>query len=142
MIQYSVFTSGKSIKPDEAPKAYATYQSREVMSTDALCRKIAKHSGIYSRGTVLGLLCELREVLTEELLNGNRVKFGELGTFGVSLHCKPASSIDKFTKRNITSVDVTFSPSDPLLDSLGNAEFVQVQTRDKQRAALKASKGY
>ena len=140
MIPYSVYTAGNAMKPDEEPKVYATHQVREVLGTEYICRKIANRTGVYSRGTVLGLLCELAEVLADELLNGNRVKLGDLGTFGVSLHCTPADSYNNFSKRNIKSVDVNFTPSEMLLRSLSNAEFIQVQSRVKQRAAMKAVK--
>jgi predicted histone-like DNA-binding protein len=139
MIPYSVFTVGNAMKLDEAPKAYAKHQVRDVLSTEVLCRKVAEHSA-YSRGAVMGLLIELSEVLTEELLNGNRVKFGELGTFGVSLHCEPADREKDFTKSNIKSVDVTFTPSEVLLENLSYAEFIKVESRVKQRAAMKANK--
>lgn len=140
MIPYSVYTAGNAMKPDEAPKAYAKHQVREVHSTDYICRKIAERTGVYSRGTVRGLLCELAEVLADELLNGNRVKLGDLGTFGVSLHCKPADSLNNFSKRNITSVNITFTPGEDLQRSLSRAEFVKVESRVKQRAAMKANK--
>ena len=41
MIEYSVFMLNNINKPDEAPKAYAKNQVREVWSLDKFCKHIA-----------------------------------------------------------------------------------------------------
>ena len=50
------------------------------------------------------------ECLVEQLLNGNKIQLGELGTFSISLSSEGAESIEKFTAKNIKGVNILFTP--------------------------------
>ena len=80
------------------------------------------------------------ECLVEQLLNGNKIQLGELGTFGISINSKGAESIDKFTSKNIKEVRIIFTPGDDFENMIGRAEFNMVASRAAQMATLKAEK--
>ena len=121
-------------------KAYARNQVSEVWSLEKFSKHIASHNGVYSRGTVKGVLADMCECLVEQLLNGNRIQLGELGTFGVSISCEGAESIEKFTSKNIKAVNILFMPGEDFENLVNKAEFNCVASRVAQEAVLKAEK--
>lgn len=140
MINYSVYMMANMMKPNEAPKAYARNQVNEVWTLEKFAKHIASHNGVYSRGTVKGVLSDMCECLVEQLLNGNRIQLGELGTFGITISSTPAESLDKFTAKNIKAVNILFTPGVDFDNLLGRSEFNLVASRVAQLAVLKAEK--
>ena len=126
--------------PDEPAKAYGTNQVREVWSLEQFSKHIADHNGVYSRGTVKGVISDMCECLVEQLLNGNKIKLGELGNFSVSLQTEGAESLKKFTAANIKAVNIVFTPGDDFENLIDRAEFNPVSSRKAQAAMLKAVK--
>ena len=125
---------------DETPKAYAKNQVSEIWTLEKFARHISDHNGVYSRGTVKGVISDMCECLVEQLLNGNKIQLGELGTFGISLSCEGAESIEKFTAKNIKEVNILFTPGVDFENLIGHAEFNPVASRAAQQATLKAEK--
>ena len=82
----------------------------------------------------------LNSCLVELLLNGNKVKFGELGTFSISLQSEPADSMAEFSAKNIKEVNILFTPGEDFQNLRSKAEFNQVTSRAVQAASLKAIK--
>ena len=80
------------------------------------------------------------ECLVEQLLNGNKIQLGELGTFGISISSEGAESIEKFTAKNIKAVNILFSPGADFENLIGRSEFNPVASRIAQKATLKAEK--
>ena len=92
----------KSPLDDKAPEmAYAKNQVTKVMSFDEFVKHISDHNGVFTRGTVKGVVSDTCSCLVEQLLNGNKVQFGELGIFSISITCDPAPSLKEFTADNI-----------------------------------------
>lgn len=131
---------GNPIKKDDPEKAYAKNQVNEIWSIEKFSKHIADHHGVFSRGTVKGVICDMCECLVEQLLNGNKIQLGELGTFGISLSCEGADSLDKFTAKNIKEVNILFAPGEDFENLIDRAEFSPVASRKAQVATLKAEK--
>ena len=112
----------------------------EIWSIGKFAKHIADHNGVYSRGTVKGVLSDMCECLVEQLLNGNKIQLGELGTFSISISSEPAESLDKFTAKNIKAVNILFAPGEEFENLLSRAEFNPVASRVAQAAILKAEK--
>ena len=125
---------------DETPKAYAKNQVSEIWSLEKFAKHISDHNGVYSRGTVKGVISDMCECLVEQLLNGNKIQLGELGTFGISISSEGAESIEKFASKNIKAVNILFSPGADFENLIGRAEFNPVASRIAQKATLKAEK--
>ena len=140
MINYSVFTWKNPMIDDAEEKAYAKNQVVKVLSFDEFVKHIASHNGVFSRGTVKGVVSDTCSCLVEQLLAGNKVQFGELGSFGVSLQCEPADSLAEFSAKNIKEVNIVFAPGEDFENLRSKAEFKLVSSRAVQAAALKAVK--
>ena len=140
MINYSVYMFKNALMEDAEEKAYARNQVTKVMSFDEFVKHIASHNGVFSRGTVKGVVSDTCTCLVELLLNGNKVKFGELGTFGISLQSEPADSLAEFSAKNIKEVNIVFAPGEDFENLRSKAEFKLVSSRAVQAAALKAIK--
>ena len=140
MINYSVCMLQNPQNSDAAPKAYGKAQVSEVWTLEKFSKHIADHNGVYSRGTVKGVISDMCECLVEQLLNGNKVQLGELGSFGASLSCEGAESMDKFSAKNIKEVNIVFTPGNDFENLIERAEFNPVASRAAQAATLKAEK--
>lgn len=140
MINYSVYMFKNALMEESEEKAYARNQVSKVMSFDEFVRHISAHNGVFSRGTVKGVVSDTCNCLVELLLNGNKVKFGELGTFGISLQSEPADSLAEFSAKNIKEVNIVFTPGEDFENLRSKAEFKLVTSRAVQAAALKAVK--
>lgn len=140
MINYSVYMMTPTYSKDETPKAYAKNQVSEIWSLEKFAKHISDHNGVYSRGTVKGVLSDMCECLVEQLLNGNKICLGELGTFSISISSEGAESIEKFTAKHIKAVNILFAPGKDFENLIGQAEFNPVASRAAQIATLKAEK--
>ena len=124
---------------EEAPKAYARAQVKEVMTFRKFVDHIAEHGG-HKRGQVKGVLSDTCSCLVEQLLEGKKVLLDELGDFWISLTCEGAESCDKFTAKNITGVNIVFTPGVDFENLIDRAEFNLVASRVAQAATVKAEK--
>lgn len=140
MIDYSVFMQGNPLRPEAPAKAYAKPQVHEVMTFAKFAQHIADHNGVYSRGTVKGVIADMCECLVEMLLQGNKVQLGELGDFWISLNSEGAETVQKFSASNITSVNIIFTPGEDFANLRLRATFNPVSSRTAQAATLKAEK--
>ena len=68
MIDYSVFMMGNPMDVDAAQKAYAKAQVSEIMPFSQFVKHIADHNGVFTRGTVKGVIADMCECLVEMLL--------------------------------------------------------------------------
>ena len=140
MIDYSVYIQANPLNENDAPKAYAKAQMSELMSFQKFVQHISNHNGVFSRGTVRGVILDMCECLVEMLLEGKKVQLGELGNFWVSLESKGAEDATKFTADNITAVNIVFTPGDVFENLRQRAEFNVVTSRKVQAIMLKAEK--
>lgn len=140
MISYSTFMWKNPLDESAVEKAYAKNQVAKVMTFDEFVKHISDHNGVFTRGTVKGVVSDTCTCLVEMLLNGYKVQFGELGVFGISITCEPAESLTKFTADNIKAVNILFTPGDDFANLRSKAEFVSVASRAAQVATLKAEK--
>ena len=139
MINYSVFLLPNQMNKDEAPKAYARAQAKEVMTFRKFVDHIAEHGG-HKRGQVKGVLSDMCSCLVEQLLEGKKILLDELGDFWITLTCMGAESCEAFTSKNITGVNIVFTPGEDFQNLINRAEFNLVASRVAQSATLKAEK--
>ena len=139
MINYSVFLLPNRMNKDEAPKAYARAQAKEVMAFRQFVDHIADHGG-HKRGQVKGVLSDMCSCLVEQLLEGKKILLDEFGDFWITLTSNGAESLDTFTSKNITGVNIVFTPGEDFQNLINRAEFNLVASRVAQSATLKAEK--
>lgn len=140
MIDYSVYLQPNLQDETAAPKAYAKAQMRETMSFTKFVSHIASHNGVFSRGTVKGVLSDACSCLVEQLLEGKKVQLGELGNFWISLTSNGAETMESFSASNIKEVNIIFTPGEDFENLRGRAEFNLVASRVAQAATLKTEK--
>ena len=124
---------------EEAPKAYAKAQVKEVMTFRQFVPHNAEHGG-HKRGQVKGVLSDTCSCLVEQLLEGKKILLDDLGNFWISLTSMGAENCEAFTSKNITGVKIIFTPGEDFENLLGRAEFNLVASRFAQAATLKAEK--
>ena len=119
---------------------FATAQYTEVMTIEKFARHIADHGTTYSRADIMAILYMAVDCMREQLLEGKKIRLGELGDFFLSLSSKGAETAEKFSAQNIQRVTVCWEPGSGFRNLLADAEFNLVATRSAQAAVLKAIK--
>lgn len=106
-----------------APKKwYAKAKSTGDVSLKELSKEITQRSTVNSADT-LAVLDVLTQVLTEHLNRGEIVRFGDFGSFQVTLGSEGAVTEDKFNSTLIKSTKVQFRPGEDLKQMLNNLKF-------------------
>ena len=124
----------------EVLHAFAVAQYAEVMTIEKFARHIATHGCVYSRADISAILYLAVDCMREMLLEGRKIRLGDLGDFSVSLSSKGAETAKKFNAANITAVNVVWDCGQEFKNLLANAEFNLVASRATQAAVLKAIK--
>ena len=124
----------------EVQKAFATAQYTDVMTIEKFARHIANHGCVYSRADISAILYLAVDCMRELLLEGKKIRLGDLGDFSVSLSSKGAETAEKFSAQNITGVNVNWECGSEFKNLLADAEFNLVASRSAQAAVIKAIK--
>ncbi|MBQ0061552.1 MAG: DNA-binding protein [Bacteroidales bacterium] len=124
----------------EKQNAYAIAQYTDVMTIEKFARHIATHGCVYSRADISAILYLAVDCMREQLLEGKKIRLGDLGDFSVSLTSKGAETADKFSAQNITGVNVNWECGSEFKNLIADAEFNLVASRKAQEAVLKAIK--
>lgn len=140
MLDYSVYLQTNHLTPEAGERAYARLQIRENWDGDKFINHLAAHNAVFTRGTFKGVVSDLCNCIVEQVLNGNKIALGELGTFHASISCESADSMEKFTAANIKAVNLVFTPGPDFENMIGKATFNLVAIRKAQKATVKAEK--
>ena len=124
----------------EKQNAYAIAQYADVMTIEKFARHISSHGCVYSRADISAILYMAVDCMREQLLEGKKIRLGDLGDFSVSLASKGADTADKFSAQNITGVNVVWDCGQEFKNLINDAEFNLVASRSAQAAVLKAIK--
>ena len=124
----------------ERQNAYAIAQYADVMTIEKFAKHIATHGCVYSRADISAILYMAVDCMREQLLEGKKIRLGDLGDFSVSLQSKGAETAKAFTAQNITGVNVVWDCGQEFKNLLADAEFNLVASRSAQAAVLKAVK--
>ena len=124
----------------EKQNAFAISQYTDVMTIEKFAKHITSHGSVYSRADISAILYMAVDCMREMLLEGKKIRLGDLGDFSVLLGSKGAESADKFTAQNITQVKVQWEPGKEFKNLIDDAEFNLVASRSAQAAVLKAIK--
>ena len=96
-------------------RAYQKYYGKVVttntMSYKELTKHMSEHNSVYGEDVCSGVAIKLQSCILEQLLEGKKVQFGDLGTFYLSVKSEGAESEDKFnTGQNIKGLYLRFTP--------------------------------
>ena len=124
----------------EVFNAFAIAQYSDVMNIEKFAKHISSHGCVYSRADISAILYLAVDCMREMLLEGKKIRLGDLGDFSVSLASKGAETADKFSAQNITDVKVNWTPGEEFKNLIQDAEFNLVASRAAQEAVVKAIK--
>ncbi len=124
----------------EKQNAFAISQYTDVMTIEKFAKHITSHGSVYSRADISAILYMAVDCMREMLLEGKKIRLGDLGDFSLLLSSKGAETADKFTAQNITNVKVQWEPGQQFKNLLDDAEFNLVASRSTQAAVIKAIK--
>lgn len=140
-INYSLTLRSSNPLRDDAPRlVYAQAQYANLMTLEQLAEHIAHHGSNFSRGTIAAVLMEAVDCLREQLLLGNKVQLGDMGSFYCTLRSDGAATATDYSAERIRSVRVNWEPSAHFRDLRKEATFRYVTTRDAQAQARKQQK--
>ena len=122
----------------EKQNAFAISQYTDVMTIEKFAKHITSHGSVYSRADISAILYMAVDCMREMLLEGKKIRLGDLGDFSLLLGSKGAESANKFTAQNITQVKVQWEPGKEFKNLIDDAEFNLVASRSAQAAVLKA----
>ena len=122
----------------EKQNAFAISQYTDVMTIVKFAKHITSHGSVYSRADISAILYMAVDCMREMLLEGKKIRLGDLGDFSLLLSSKGAETADKFTAQNITNVKVQWEPGQQFKNLLDDAEFNLVASRSAQAAVIKA----
>lgn len=146
-IKYSLSASNiQPGKPESGKKIYARAQYNEIIDLPALARHIQEHGSPFTRDVIQGVLSAAVDCMREQLVAGNKVDFGDLGSFFVTLHGEGVAKAEDFNPYiHIKRVEAKWTPSvyfdnlkdDPALKwdyTLTRTEMAEAKKQAKQEA--------
>lgn len=140
-IPYSlILRQAKPGKPEQGNKTFPAAQYRQVLDLSSMAAHMTAHSSKYDKGDIMAVVTQLASCIREQLLLGNKVTLGDLGSFSVSLGAEAANNAEEFSTSQIKRVPVRWSPSNALSNLEKEASFEYVGTREAQAEARKAEK--
>lgn len=122
----------------EKQNAFAVAQYTDVMTIEKFARHIATHGCVYSRADISAILYMAVDCMREMLLDGKKIRLGDLGDFSINISSKGAESAEKFSAQNITAAKVVWDAGTEFKNLMKDAEFNLVASRQAQAAVLKA----
>lgn len=109
-IEYTLVERGK---PGAAPSAPKKFYAQAVSSGETTVRSLAQRISDISTVSTVDVMAVLEaffQTVPRELADGRIVRFGDFGSFRVTLRGEGADTEQAFTRSLITDVNVSFSP--------------------------------
>ena len=117
-VKYVVVPRGNPSKPKAPKKYYAQAKSSGELTFKKLSKEISEGSTTVSDTDVLAVLNDLTKILRRHLENGEIVRFGDFGSFQITVSGDGAETPEKFNSSMIKRSKVTFRPGVDLKDTL------------------------
>jgi len=116
-VNYVLVERGNPSQPSAPKKIYAMAKSAGEVNLKSLSKDISARCTVNSSDT-LAVLDALIQQLTKELESGKIVRFGDFGSFQLSLSSQGAESVEKFNSSLIRKSRIVFRPGKDLKDML------------------------
>jgi len=122
-VSYVLTLKGNPGNPDAPKKYYAQAKARSELTFRKLSKEIAEGSTTVSDTDVLAVLNDLTKLLKRHLDNGEIVRFGDFGSFQVSISSEGVEKADKFNASMIRGGKVNFRPGIDLKEMLATLKY-------------------
>jgi predicted histone-like DNA-binding protein len=122
-VNYVTVQKGNPGNPESPKKVYAQAKARGELTFRKLSKEIADGSTTVSDTDVLAVLNDLTKTLKRHLENGEIVRFGDFGSFQITLASEGAESAEQFNASLIKGGKVAFRPGIDLKDMLATLKY-------------------
>ncbi len=122
-VKYNLSEKGKPGDRDAAKKFYANAKSSGEVTFRSLSKEIASGSTTVSDTDVMAVLNDLTKALSRHLADGKIVRFGDFGSFQISLRSEGAETAEKFNASMIKGAKILFRPGLDLKDMLSTVKY-------------------
>jgi len=127
-------------------KWYGRVATTKTMTYQELCKHMSEHNSVYGEDVCLGVANKLQNCMLEQLLEGKKVQFGELGVFYLSVKSTGADKEEDFNLGvNIQGLYLCFAPSRTDVNNLSSkmlkkkASFMNVKDLTVSKTKTKPS---
>ncbi|MFB9120331.1 HU family DNA-binding protein [Bergeyella porcorum] len=125
-VQYTLTQKGNPSNPEAPKKFYANAKASGEVSFKSLSKEIAGSSTTVSDTDVLAVLNELNKLLGKHLSEGKIVRFGDFGSFQITLSSEGAETEEKFNSSLIKGGKIAFRPGSDLKEVLAVLKYEKV----------------
>ena len=102
----------KNKKSNAYGKTYAKVVTTKTMTYAQLCKHMSEHNSIYGEDVCSGVAIKLQNCILEQLMEGKKVQFGDLGTFYLDVKSEGSEGEDNFNvNQNVKGLYLRFAPS-------------------------------
>ena len=122
-VKYTLHEKGNPQNPAAPKKWYAIAKSTGEVSLKRMSREIAEKYTNVSDTEVLNVLNVLAKALNRHLANGEIVRFGDFGSFQISMGSAGAETAEKFNTAMIRNPKVIFRPGIDLKEMIQKLNF-------------------
>ena len=131
----------KILVQDAPKKAYANAQYSEIMTLDKFAEHISTHGSKYNRADIQAVLIQAVDCMREQLLAGQRIQMGDLGTFSIHINSMGAESLETYNPAiHVEDLNVRWKAGTRFLSLLKDSVFNLVPTRKAAKLVVKALK--
>ena len=121
-------------------KYFGTAQTQDALTLEDFAAHISEHHSKYGKGDIYCVLTEMVGCMREQLLMGNKVCLGDMGSFSISISTEGTNAAALFTAENIKKVNVRWSVGKSFKTLMQDASFELVPSRKAQSAAVAEAK--
>ena len=146
-VLYKIYKNQNSTSKNYG-QSYGRVVTTNTMSYGDLCRHMSEHNSVYGKDVCLGVADKLQSCILEQLLEGKKVQFGELGTFYLAVKSTGANSEEDFSvASNIKGLYLRFAPSRTDVNNLSSkmlkkmASFMNAKELIEPKAKKKEDEG-
>ncbi len=102
----------KNVRSSAFGKHFGRVVTTKTMSYNELCKHMSEHNSVYGEDVCLGVAAKLQNCILEQLLEGKKVQFGDLGTFYLAAKSIGANTEADFNMgQNIQGLYLRFRPN-------------------------------
>lgn len=122
-VKFNVVERKNILNKEAAPKFYASAKADGEVNLKSISKEIAGSSTTVSDTDVLAVLNEFTKIMQKHLSDGKIVKFGDFGSFQVTLTSDGAETAEKFNTSLIKGNKIQFRPGADLRDMLKTLKY-------------------
>ena len=121
-IYYKPVPKKNNINKEAPIQYYPCAIAHDEIDFETLCDIVSSQCSA-TRADCYMVITALTDVLKDQLLQGNLVRMGDLGTFRTTLSGEPSETAEQVNRHKVTKCNLTFNPSNNIKDAPKKAQF-------------------